>query len=95
LRQPGEDSRSGQLWPGADSEFYLLEKKLERHGLARAVGETSRRYLVRIDEDVSGLNGSVREIISLHYRYRFDPFGIDPAEREQLKQLVRAALQKL
>jgi transglutaminase-like putative cysteine protease len=95
LRQQPGDSRSGELWPGADSDFYLLEKKLERRGLPRAHSETPSKYLARVDQDVPELNGAVQEIVSLHYRYRFDPSGIDPAEREQLKQLVRAALQKV
>jgi transglutaminase-like putative cysteine protease len=95
LKSNRADSREGQLWPGLDSDFYSLERKLEKRGFGRNHNETALQWIARIDGHVRVLNGATREILSLHYRYRFDPAGIHPAEREQLKQLVRTALQKI
>jgi protein-glutamine gamma-glutamyltransferase len=79
-------------WPGADSELFLLEKKLAVAGLGRNDGETSAEWLTRARETIPALEPTLRELLTLHYRYRFDPAGIGPGEREQLRRVVRAVL---
>jgi len=71
-------------YPGEDSEFYLLEKALP----GRASGETHAAWIQRIASDFQAQEfQKLREALRLHQRYRFDPQGISPAERSQLRQL--------
>ena len=81
-----------EIWPGADSEFYLLERKFERTGLARLASETPARWVQRIEQESIDLPPSLMALVRLHYRYRFDPAGINEAEREELRDLVRGFL---
>jgi hypothetical protein len=80
-------------WPGLDSEFFLIESRFEKKGLLRTSDETSATWLRRI---TSRLNVSriadLMQLLSLHYRYRFDPLGLTGEEREQLATRARAWL---
>jgi hypothetical protein len=82
---------------GDDSELYLIEARLAALGLGRRPWEPVSRWLSRVraaptegvaPEALSALAALVR----LHYRYRFDPHGLDPAERETLRSGVHAWL---
>ena len=69
--------------PGADSEFYLVEAELARRGLGRQPWEPVSSWLTRVEgSELAGL-------AALHSRYRFDPNGLDVAEREALRAGVR------
>ena len=85
----------GEPWPGSDSEFYLLERKLERAGLARALAETPARWAKRVETEAPELGAALRNIVHLHYRYRFDPAGLGGGERDELRRLVRRCLAEL
>lgn len=87
--------REAQNWPGEDSEYYLLEKRLAKAGLAREPQESPRQWLSRISADAPAVAETLRRILQLHYRYRFDPEGIQPTEREELRTHVQACLTKL
>jgi hypothetical protein len=79
--------------PGMDSEFYLIEKKLTELGYVRHPGETLSDWVRRIEGEYPADASPVLEsILSLHYRYRFDPKGITSAERSALKSTVNAWL---
>jgi hypothetical protein len=71
--------------PGLDSEFFLVERRLVELGQEKREGETLAAWLTRIqrgDED----NASVlTQLLTLHYRLRFDPVGLNAREREALK----------
>ncbi|MGH7276643.1 MAG: DUF4129 domain-containing transglutaminase family protein, partial [Candidatus Rokuibacteriota bacterium] len=73
--------------PGEDSEFYLIERELGRTGLGRWPAETASAWIRRLRE--AGTPAVVPEalpaILALHYRYRFDPDGLSPAERAALR----------
>ena len=84
--------REMQQWPGADSEYFLLEKKLAKAGLARGNEETTAEWLERIGTESPTLAEELRRIVRIHYRYRFNPDGVNPAERDELRRLVRASL---
>lgn len=83
--------RDGQ---GRDSEFYRVEALLAARGLARGPDEPLGPWLRGLAEraepefDVPALEPLVR----LHYRYRFDPAGLAPAERRALGAGVEAWL---
>ena len=66
-------------YPGMDSEFYELTRALP----ARAEGETLGAWLERVAP------GKYDEALRLHQRYRFDPRGLERAERARLRELCR------
>jgi len=72
---------------GSDSEFFQVERALARLGLPRGAGESVMEWLARIGPGLpQGMRESeLIELASLHYRHRFDPSGLAPADRERLK----------
>jgi len=70
---------------GLDSEFYLIERRLLELGLERRDGETLAAWLARVGREggigAAGLTG----LLKLHYRLRFDPAGLNAAERVALR----------
>ncbi|MGH9646580.1 MAG: DUF4129 domain-containing transglutaminase family protein, partial [Bryobacteraceae bacterium] len=88
---------STMFWPGLDSEFYELELKLAARGLARHASEPLSDWLRRALEDPSlaVLRGVLRDLLNLHYRYRFDPQGLSVGEREALRREARSCLEKI
>ncbi|HZR17911.1 MAG TPA: transglutaminase-like domain-containing protein [Verrucomicrobiae bacterium] len=88
-RRSRNQGRLGQLsdWPGLDSEFYELERQLSARGLGRNQSEPLREWLARVakDKNLGSAGEGLRELLLLHYRYRFDPEGLTPAERDELR----------
>lgn len=80
--------------PGADSEFYLIEKKLYESRFVRYPWETLSSWIRRIEKDeFSPLSIELlHSILALHYRYRFDPEGITLAEKARLSSEVQSWL---
>ncbi|HEV2328572.1 MAG TPA: transglutaminase domain-containing protein [Verrucomicrobiae bacterium] len=81
-------------WPGLDSEFYLLEQKLLDKGLLRGPDEPLSAWLQRATQNpqLAEIKPSLENILQLHYRYRFDPRGLTPSERQTLRHEVQACL---
>ena len=84
-------------WPGLDSEFYLLEKALAERGVRRRSSESLSDWLLRALDtpDLTELRRPLQELLQLHYRYRFDPLGLNEADREALKREARKCLESL
>jgi hypothetical protein len=84
-------------WPGLDSEFFLLERKLAGRGLRRQSSESLAEWLERActEPALFELRHSLEALLSLHYRYRFDPFGLSSEERQELKREALACVQRL
>jgi len=87
----------------ADSEFYLIERRLAAAGLERRPSEPATVWVRRLGTDASldDLTGAtaarssaaaLREIVTLHDRYRFDPVGLSPEERRVLREKAMAWL---
>jgi hypothetical protein len=74
-------------WPGRDSEYYELEKRLAASGHERHPHETPTQFLQRLRRDGFD-HPSLPALIDLHYRYRFDPRGIEQTDRKQLRTLA-------
>jgi transglutaminase-like putative cysteine protease len=73
-------------WPGLDSEYYELEARLAASGHERHLHETPEQWLRRLR--TNGVNHpSLPAILDLHYRYRFDPRGLQNADRKRLRML--------
>jgi len=80
--------------PGLDSEFYRLEQKLIQIGSVREPGEPLSFWLLRVTKDphLAGLKQPLENLLLLHYRYRFDPSGLDSTERKTLRREVEECL---
>ncbi|MCG6917421.1 MAG: transglutaminase-like domain-containing protein [Deltaproteobacteria bacterium] len=85
-----QGDRRTQIRSGVDSEFYLITERLGELGFVRNSGETMTNLLARIGESQPPFisTESIHSLLELHYRYRFDPQGISPAERSALKSEV-------
>jgi hypothetical protein len=81
-------------WPGMDSEFYELERQLGARGLARHSSEPTGEWLIRVAKEPSlgEIRGLLQDLLHLHYRYRFDPEGLAPPDRETLRQTATTCL---
>lgn len=76
-------------WPGLDSEYYELEERLGKSGHERREYETPEQWLRRLKKD--GVeHPSLPALVELHYRYRFDPQGLEAGERKRLRELALA-----
>lgn len=88
---------NGRTWPGADSEFYGIEQRLQELGAARYSWEPLSQWIQRIRQTHAGhiRTDLLQPLLSLHYRCRFDPKGISVAEKETLRVGVREWLDRL
>jgi hypothetical protein len=87
--------RDLQSWPGADSEYFALDKRLAKAGLARGNEETTAEWLRRVAMETPMLAESLGKIVRIHYKYRFNPDGIRREESEELRSLVQACLSRV
>ena len=77
--------------PGADSAFYLVERRLAQLAFPRAPGESLARWLSRVGSASPAVGTApLPALLTLHYRYRFDPAGLDAAELADLDAGARA-----
>ena len=95
MRRGSSGPREAQKWPGADSEFFQLETRLAKAGLAQSNDETTAEWLKRVSLDLPVAADILETIVRLHHKYRFNPDGISPAEREQLRMMVGHCLAKV
>jgi transglutaminase-like putative cysteine protease len=74
------------VWPGHDSAFYRLEKMLAARGLPRAPDDSLADWLERTltEPALAGQREPLRDLLQLHYRYRFDPRGLSESEIKSL-----------
>ncbi len=92
-----KSSRLPIAWPGLDSEFYRLETELVKRGLTRAPNEPLTSWAGRLPGDLgtTEIKEVLPEVLRLHYRYRFDPEGLSPSERDALRLRVAFCLESL
>ena len=94
-RQSPSDKTARAFRPGLDSEFYLIEQELIAQGFERHAGETLAGWISRIEPSWVNTTETLKPIVSLHYRYRFDPAGLSPAERESLRASARLWIERI
>ncbi len=84
-------------WPGLDSDFYQLEKKIAARGVTRGTAEPLNLWLQRVEKSsgMESLREPLRKLLALHYRHRFDPQGLDTDDREKLKTETKRCLELL
>jgi hypothetical protein len=88
---------AARAWPGLDSEFFAVEASLVERGFIRQPSETLSEWLQRaaLNPELVDVSASLRELLRLHYRLRFDPRGLSQLERETLRHQVTHCLTKI
>ncbi len=83
--------------PGEDSAFFAVQQLLAAQTSARLASETFPDWLRRIASQLPPQldRGLLAQALRLHYRYRFDPRGLAPAERASLAQTCAALIAQL
>jgi len=97
-RRGGAARESGRRreWAGADSEFYRVERALAAAGHGRAQGESLTAWAARVAAGLDDPTGDqLEDVLRLHLRYRFDPEGLDDAERIGLREGAMALAGRL
>jgi hypothetical protein len=96
-KNQGQKAEAAIFWPGLDSEFYALERKLAQRSLPRRLNEPLSDWLAQALENpaLDDLREPLNELLRLHYRYRFDPRGLSESEHALLTQKARACLEAL
>jgi len=85
------ESATQRDWPGLDSEFYTLEQALAAEGEVRSPSMPMMHWIDRISRTLDPVSRErLAEALRLHQRYRFDPAGLDLAERARLRELCMA-----
>lgn len=90
----GSGLQEGQRY-GLDSEFFLIERFFARAKKGRRSDETHQEWLDRLQQEGWHATQDLRGLLALHYRLRFDPRGIEPAERAILRREVREYLSRM
>lgn len=80
---------------GADSDFYEIDRRITASGLSREKGETLIEWLRRLEERTDLQPALLREMLLIHYRYRFDPMGIQIEDRKRLQDVAREWLARV
>jgi protein-glutamine gamma-glutamyltransferase len=95
--QSAQAAGPAALWPGLDSEFYQVERRLAARGVGREPGEPLSAWLQRAlaDPGLSDLRSRLETLLSLHYRYRFDPQGLSESGRETLRREAAGCLARI
>jgi hypothetical protein len=90
-------SGAAAAWPGLDSEFYQIERRILQRGAARRASEPLTAWLLRVLDDpaLADVQSQLRELLRLHYRYRFDPHGLSPSDREALRREAQGCLARI
>lgn len=96
-RRKDAGSKQTVAWPGLDSEFYRIEKLLAQRGVLRGPEEGLAEWLERAAAEPAllELRSTLRALLRLHYRYRFDPQGLSDADREELRRKAGECLDQL
>ncbi|MFQ5580165.1 MAG: transglutaminase family protein [Nitrospiria bacterium] len=89
-----KDRRIKRYIASADSDFYLIVRKLHALGLGREPGEPLSAWIKRVDRGKLSSESlqSLQSILALHYRHRFGPEQLSPKEKMDLKRRVKAWL---
>jgi protein-glutamine gamma-glutamyltransferase len=93
-RKPASDSCGDApepVWPGLDSELFVINRRLSDVHLARMPHESLANWQQRLEAAFPTSKGLGR-IFHLHRRLRFDPLGLESRDRQVLKREAEAWL---
>jgi transglutaminase-like putative cysteine protease len=86
----GRRTAAAAAVPGLDSALYALERELVGRGHVRRGAESLGEWLRRLERDgeMDGAGELAREVLPVHYRYRFHPAGPSEEDRRRLRESV-------
>ena len=89
--------RVGIVTGAASGIGAATAQELAARGVPRQTGEPLSEWLERAlaEPAVATLRPLLLELLRLHYRHRFDPPGLDEAERKALAEKAKSALAEL
>ncbi len=92
-----DGARDPRMGVGRDSEFLTLLDHLSAQGHALRQGEPIGVWLQRLARNphTRAFVAPLRRLLTLHYRYRFDPLGIDADERVELRESATGMTDKV
>ncbi len=93
-RKGASDPRAGAadtVWPGLDSELFVINRRLSEVHLSRLPHEPLANWQRRLEEAFP-TSASLGRIFHLHRRLRFDPLGLERHDRQMLKREAEAWL---
>ncbi|MGB5833372.1 MAG: transglutaminase domain-containing protein, partial [Thiohalocapsa sp.] len=70
--------------------FTPIEQAADRHGFGRRPAETLREWADRVAEEHADGSDELGDAVTLHYRDRFDPDGLNVGDRSHLDRLLAA-----
>ena len=73
------------VWPGLDSELYLINRRLAEVHLSRQANEPLSQWQERLEEAFPA-SPTLGSIFQMHRRLRFDPRGLASHDRETLRR---------
>ena len=80
------------LFRSDDSPFYAVEARVADFGVRREAWETLAAWLERLGAHPAAPRSlelaTLRHLVALHARYRFDPRGLDRARQDELRTLA-------
>ena len=73
----------------------MTESALSAQGFSRHKAESLMQWIERLNEtaEISGTAELIESILPVHYRYRFDPRGLNAGERSALREAVNIWLE--
>lgn len=76
--------------PGSDSELYDVLRLLSSRDIGRRPEESLREWLRRVGSRLpEGARPNLEAAAALHERHRFDPEGLAPGQRDELRERAR------
>ena len=88
------ENRNYHNWPGLDSEFFALEKKLHETGLGRLPNEPLLHWRERLRRELPPVLNLDRTF-NLHRRLRFDPNGLEPRRTPRIARRSHAIISRV
>lgn len=90
IKRRAKEKQLAMRLAGTDSAFFQLLPALEARYAPRKPGETLTAWLTKIEKNMPGTE--LRNLLALHYRYRFDPSGLSKDEIQMLEHKVKEQL---
>ena len=87
MRARREERKVLQERAGADSEFFRIERHFAARGFERGPSENWSGWMARLEKHDAAV-AQLRGLVQLHQRHRFDPHGLNGAERVELRAQV-------
>lgn len=93
-RSPDQGSHRKRLRV-ADSPLVMMEKPVEAILGRRAPGVPLTEWLIGVSSLKPDLERSICQLVSFHWRLRFDPMGLEEWEKEEFRSLCRSVKKAL